>query len=65
MFLGREPVLWSEAARVVMLALMGFHLIDWTKEQFSIMMLVVSTLLALATRSQVTPNQNVRSRKKA
>ena len=64
MFLGREPVLWAEFVRAVLLVLMGFGAIDVSQEQFGLLMLAVGTVLALITRSQVTPNINVRSRVK-
>jgi uncharacterized membrane protein len=51
---GREPVLWTTAIRSVILLATVFGL-QWTTEQIAAIMVAVEAVLALVTRSQVTP----------
>lgn len=51
-----EPVLIGGAIRAIILAATSFGL-NWTGEQVASLMLAVEAILALVTRSQVTPNK--------
>jgi hypothetical protein len=51
---GREPVLWLAAINAGIALGVGFGL-DLTNEQIGLLMAFSSALLALITRSQVTP----------
>lgn len=53
-FLGREPALWAAAVRAVLWAAILFGL-SLSEVQLGGVMLAVEALLALWTRSQVTP----------
>ena len=58
LLLGREPVLWFELLRAVLPVAVLFGL-PLTPEQTAGLLLVWSSLLALITRSAVTPNASV------
>lgn len=55
---GKEPVAIAAAIRGVILCAVAFGL-QWTPEQIAAVMLALEGVLALVTRSQVTPNQSV------
>lgn len=61
LLLGREPVLWFELLRAVLPVAVLFGL-PLTPEQTAGLLLVWSSLLALITRSAVTPNASVAER---
>lgn len=58
MLFGREPVLWMGVVRAIiaLLAAFGFEL---TSEQMATLIIATEAVLALITRSQVTPNAQV------
>ena len=56
MKLQNEPVMIAAAIRAVIVAAIAFGL-DMTPEQMGSLMLAVEAILAVVTRSQVTPNQ--------
>lgn len=49
-----EPVALSEAIRTVLMAAVAFGL-NWTGDQIAAFMIAVGAILALKTRSSVTP----------
>lgn len=56
--LGREPALWVSAVRAVLVAGVLFGL-DLTEAQTAGLLLAAEAVLALWTRSEVTPNAAV------
>lgn len=57
-FLGREPALWVGALRACLIVAVLFGL-DLTEAQSAGILLAAEAVLALVTRSQVTPNAAV------
>lgn len=63
-FLGREVTVWMAAVRAVIYVAMLFGL-DLDDVQFAAILVAVEAILALLTRSQVTPNVAVVEREQA
>lgn len=61
LFLGREPVLWMELVKAILPVAVLFGL-PLTAEQTAGLLLVWGAILALITRSAVTPNVAVAER---
>lgn len=63
-FLGREVTVWMAAVRAVIYVAMLFGL-DLDDVQFAAILVAVEAILALLTRSQVTPNVAVVEREQS
>lgn len=63
-FLGREPVAWTTAIRLTLLAAIAFGL-PLTDLQLVAIIAAIEAILFLVTRRQVTPNTNVVERTEA
>lgn len=58
-FLGREPLLWTNAVRAVLLLLIGLGIVDLNEVQIALVLGANEALLFLITRTQTTPNISV------
>ena len=62
-FLGREPLLWANAVRAVLLLLIGLGVMNLDEVQIALVLAVNEAILHLITRTQTTPNISVVERR--
>lgn len=62
-FLGREPLLWANAVRAVLLLLIGLGVMSLDEVEIALVLAANEAILYLITRTQATPNVSVVERR--